>query len=220
MKKNSFVLTTVLYGVALGALAHAQAPAAAPPVAPPAASAAAPTKIAVINFADAMGRTKEGQKGGAEINNKFGPKKQDFDRRQTEIEQLTDKLNKGRATMSDDAQRILAADIQKKSTDLKRFGEDSQNEMDTDEQKLSAEIQQKMYPILQQYAVQNGYAVVLNVGEQSPVLWAANATNITDVIVALYDQQHPADVPKATGPPAVPTAPAAKTPPVAPPVKK
>lgn len=183
MKKNSVVITAVLYGLTAGALAYAQTPAT--PAGP------APTKIAVVNLSEAMARTKEGQKVAAEINTKFGPKKADFDKRNQEIEQLTDKLNKGRATMSEDAQKTLAAEITKKSTDLKRFGEDSQTEMDNDEAKATQDLQQKMGPILQNYAIQNNFAVVIDVGQQSPVLWYAAATNITDVLVALYDQAHP-----------------------------
>ncbi|MEI9972779.1 MAG: OmpH family outer membrane protein [Ignavibacteriota bacterium] len=198
MKKNSVVITAVLYGVAAGALAHAQAPAA---------GGAAPTKIAVINLSEAMARTKEGQKVAAEINTKFGPRKADFDTRQKEVEALTDKLNKGRATMSEDAQKTLAAEIQKKGTDLKRFGEDSQAEMDNDENRATNDLQQKMFPILQQYAIQNNFAVVIDVGQQSPVLWYASATNVTDVLVALYDQAHPVAGAPATAP-AKPTTPA------------
>jgi outer membrane protein len=206
LNKNSVVITAVLYGVAAGALAHAQAPAA---------GGAAPTKIAVINLQDAMARTKEGLKVTAAINDKFGPKKTEFDNKQKEVEQLTDKLNKGRATMSEDAQKQLAAEIQKKGTDLKRFGEDSQADMDNDYAKATNELQQKMAPILQQYAIQNNFAVVIDVGQQSPVLWYASATNITDVLVALYDQQHPvAAAPAGTAKPAAPTAPPA------PPAKK
>ena len=202
MKKNSVVITAVLYGVAAGALAHAQAPAVG--------GGAIPTKIAVINLSEAMARTKEGQRVAAEINNKFGPKKADFDKRQQDIEQLTDKLNKGRATMSEEAQKSLAADIQRKNTELKRFGEDSQAEMDTDEAKATQELQGKMFPLLQNYAIQNNFALVVDVGQQSPVLWYASATNITDVMVALFDQAHPvaaaapAAAPKTTPPPAPP----------------
>ena len=221
MKKNSVVITAVLYGVAAGALAYAQTPVT---------GGAAPTKIAVINLSEAMARTKEGQKAAAEINTKFGPKKADFDKRQADIEQLNDKLNKGRATMSEDAQKQLAAEIQKKGTDLKRFGEDSQTEMDNDEAKITQELQMKMGPVLQQYAIQNNYAVVIDVGQQSPVLWYAAATNITDTMVALYDQAHPvAGAPAAAPGTAKPNpaagAPAATTPgkpaaPAAPPAKK
>ena len=207
MKKNSVVITAVLYGVAAGALAHAQAPAVG--------GGPVPTKIAVINLQEAMARTKEGQRVAAEINTKFGPKKAEFDKKQTDIEQLTDKLNKGRATMSDDAQKSLAAEIQRKNTDLKRFGEDSQTEMDTDEAKATQDLQGKMFPLLQNYAIQNNFALVVDVGQQSPVLWYASATNITDVMVALYDQAHPvataapAAAPKTT-PPAAPPAPPTK----------
>jgi outer membrane protein len=200
LKQNSVVITAVLYGVAAGALAHAQAPAAA--------GGAAPTKVAVINLQEAMARTKEGQAVAAEINKKFGPKKAEFDERQKAVEQLTDKLNKGRATMSDDAQKQLAADIQKKGTDLKRFGEDSQAEMDNDEAKATNDLQMKMAPILQAYAIQSNFAVVIDVGQQSPVLWYAAATNITDVLVALYDQAHPvAGAPAGTAKPTAPSAP-------------
>jgi outer membrane protein len=202
LKKNSVVITAVLYGIAAGGLAHAQVPAA---------GGAAPTKIAVINLQEAMARTKEGVKVATEINNKFGPKKADFDKRNADIEALTDKLNKGRATMSDEAQKQLSAEIQRKGTELKRFGEDSQTEMDNDTAKASNELQQKMFPILQNYAIQNNFAVVIDVGQQSPVLWYASATNITDVMVALYDQQHPVLAPAASAP--KPTAPAPPAPP-------
>ena len=208
MKKNSVVITAVLYGVAAGALAHAQAPAVG--------GGPVPTKIAVINLQEAMARTKEGQRVAAEINTKFGPKKAEFDKKQTDIEQLTDKLNKGRATMSDDAQKSLAAEIQRKNTDLKRFGEDSQTEMDTDEAKATQDLQGKMFPLLQNYAIQNNFALVVDVGQQSPVLWYASATNITDVMVALYDQAHPvATAAPAAAPKTTPT-----VPPPAPPTKK
>ena len=209
MKKNSVVITAVLYGVAAGALAHAQAPAVS--------GGPVPTKIAVINLSEAMARTKEGQLVAKQINDKFGPKKADFDKRQQEIDQLQEKLNKGRATMSQDAQNQLASEIQKKGTDLKRFGEDSQTELDNDQAKATNELQTRMQPVLQNYAIQNNFAIVIDVGQQSPVLFYASATNITDVIVALYDQAHP--VAAAAAPAGA--APKTATPaPAAPPTKK
>jgi hypothetical protein len=42
--------------------------------------------------------------------------------------------------MSEDAQKALAAEIQKKSTDLKRFGEDSQNEMNDEEARANQDL--------------------------------------------------------------------------------
>ena len=208
MKKNSVVITAVLYGVAAGALANAQAP-LAPAQAPAAvapAPAAFPTKVAVINLSEAMARTKEGQKAGAEINNKFGPKKAEFDNRQADIDQLTDRLNKGRATMSDDAQKrsppIFRTNTRPQA--LRRRFPGGNGQRRSQDQPRSAN---ENGAVLQNYAIQNNFAVVLDVGSSiRPVLWYATATNITDVMVALYDQAHPV---KDEAPPvAKPTAPA------------
>ena len=214
MKKNSVVLTAVLYGVAAGALAHAQAPAAG----------AVPTKIAVVNLADSLQRTKEGQKSAIEMGNKYGPKQAEYNKRQAEIEAANDRLNKGRATLSEAEQTRLAADIAAKTKDLKRYGEDTQAEMEADEAKIGTDLQTKMGPILQAYAIQNNFAVVLDIGnQQSPVLWFATATNITDALIAIYDAQHPvkedAAAPKTPAPAAKAPAAAPKTP-AAPPKKQ
>ncbi len=209
MKKSSVVLTTFLLGFASSAFAQAPTPAK-----PQAAPTAIPTKIAIINMAQAIASTKEGQKAATEINNKFGPRKAEYDKRSQEIEAATNQLNNGRATLSDDAQKKLAADIQAKTTALKRFGEDAQAEMETEDAKVGQELQSKMGALIQQYAIQNGYAVVLNYGDQqSPVLWAAAATWITDDMVKLFDQVHPV---KEEAPPAKPPA----KPPVPPVTKK
>ncbi len=209
MKTSSVVLTTFLLGFAALAFAQTQTQAK-----PPAAPTAIPTKIAIINMAQAIASTKEGQKAATEINNKYAPRKAEYEKRNQEIETLTNQLNNGRATMSDEAQKKLAADIQTKGTALKRFGEDAQAEMETDDAKIGQELQSKMGALLQQYAIQNGYAVVLNYGDQqSPVLWAAAATWITDDMVKLYDQVHPV---KEDAPAAKPVA----KPPAVPPIKK
>ncbi len=202
MKKNLVVLTTFVLGLAGSAFAQAQAPAQAkPPVAP----SAIPTKIAIINMAQAIASTKEGQKAATEINNKYAPRQAEYEKRNQEVEMLTNQLNNGRATMSDEAQKKLAADIQVKGTALKRFREDAQNDMETDDARIGQELQSKMGALIQQYAIQNGYAVVLNYGEQSPVLWAAAATWITEDMVKLYDQVHPVKEEAPTAkPPAVP----------------
>jgi outer membrane protein len=201
-----------IFGFAASAVAQTQAPAPAQ-AKPPAAPFTVPTKIAIINMAQAIASTKEGQKAATEINNKYAPRKAEFDKRQLEIEALTNQLNNGRATMSDEAQKKLAADIQAKGTAAKRYGEDAQAEMENDDAKIGQELQQKMGQLIQQYAIQNGYAVVLNYGDQqSPVLWAATATLITEDMVKLYDQVHPVKE-------EAPTKPVAK-PPAAPVVKK
>ena len=209
MKKNSVVLTAVLFGLSAATLVHAQAP----------------TKIAVIDLGQAMQKTREGQKAGAELEAKFGPKQGQYEKLGQDIQALTDKLNKGQATMSDDAKKQLAAEITSKTTAWKRFGEDSQADLEMEQQKIAGDLQAKLSPIVTQYAIQGNFAVVMDIGAQGPILWSATAINITDAVVQLYDAAHPvgADSPAKTATPAAKmpaAAPAAKAPAAAPPATK
>jgi outer membrane protein len=76
------------------------------------------------------------------------------------------------------------------------------------------EIWGKMNPIINQYATQNGYAVVLDVSnQQGGVIFGAADLNITPEIIKLYDQAHPgtaAAAPAAAPKPAAPAAPVKK----------
>jgi outer membrane protein len=214
LKKSSVVFATLFFVISAAAFAQAPTqakPPAAPPSAPPQTSPAVqhqpapgvlPTKIAVINMAQAIASTKEGQKAMQELNTKFAPKQAEDNKRKQEIDAKTTQLTNGQATMSDDAKRKLQADIVSLQTALKRFEEDAQQEMEADNEKIGNDLQNKIYAIATEYCIKNGYAVLLNVGDQSPVLWASAGSNITDDVVKQYDAMHPATVP--------PAAPAAK----------
>jgi outer membrane protein len=81
----------------------------------------------------------------------------------------------------------------------------------------------KMMAVLEKYATQNAFAVVLDVSNpQTPVLWAASAVDITNDIVKLYDQAYPGTAAAPAAPAAKPTTPAAKpaAPAPTPPAKK
>jgi outer membrane protein len=76
----------------------------------------------------------------------------------------------------------------------------------------------KVYEVVETYAKEQGYTLVVDVSQQqSPVLWAAEATNITQPVITAYNAKSgvpapPADtsVPSAPAPkPAAPKAPGA-----------
>ena len=123
--------------------------------------------------------------------------------------------------MSDDAKTKLMRDIDATTTRVNRDTQDAQSDLDEAQGKLMQELGGKMMAVLEKYATQNAYAVVLDVSNpQTPVLWAASAVDITNDIVKLYDQAYPGT---AAAAPAVPAAkpPAAAKPAAAPaPAKK
>ena len=90
--------------------------------------------------------------------------------------------------------------------------------MEQEEGKIFNELGSKLYAIVEKYAKDNGYTMIIDVsGQQQPVWWASDSINITNEVVALYDK---ANVGGATSGAAAPKAPAAGAPavPVRPPV--
>jgi len=215
--------------LALSMAAVAAAQTAAPPTAggapaaKPAAPAVAPTRIAIINIQQAILATGDGKKASAELQAKFNPRKSTLEKRNSDIQQMEDQLRKGSATMSEEAKARMTRDVETNQKSLQRDAQDLNDDVDQENGKLMNEIGTKMMQVIEQYATQNGYAVVLDVSnQQSPILWASASTEITGDIVRLYDQAHPAGSASAPAAPAAPTArpPAVVKPPAAPVVKK
>jgi len=182
------------------------------------AQGAGPTKIGIIHVQAAILGTKDGKKAGDELNAKFSQRKSELDKKQAAIDQLKEQLQKGSATMSDDAKNKLVRQIDGETTALKRATEDAQADMEQEEGKIFNELGSKLYAIVEKYAKDNGYTMIIDVsGQQQPVWWASDSINITNEVVALYDKAG-----GAVSGAAAPKAPAAGTPapsvrPVAPP---
>jgi len=175
------------------------------------APAQSPGKVGVINIQGAIISTKDGQKAAGEIQSRFNPKKAELDRRQGELAQLQDQLNKGRNTLSEEAQQKLVREIDQKTKSLNRDTEDARAELDQEQQKLMGELFSRIQVVLDKYAKDNGYTLILDISSpQTPVMYASNTIDITREIIELYDKNAPSATSAAPAP-----APAAARPPVA-----
>lgn len=202
---RAVVLPAILVAVAALAFSQDQPPAPTVPAAPVASPPAAPpNRIATIFAQNAIVSTQEGQKAAAALAAKYDPKRRDFESKQTALQALRDRLKRGVATMSAAAKDELNRTIDARYTELKRLGEDIQSQVDEEQGVLLQTLGDKLVKVIDQYALGNGLAVVLDVSPQlSPVLWAAPGIDITSEIVRLYDKTYPvAAAPPAALPPA------------------
>ncbi len=159
----------------------------------------APTKVGVISIQGAIVGTKDGQKASQELDSKFVPKKKDFDARQNEIAQLQDQYNKGGNLMSDDKRNQLAREIDEKKKRLERDTQDAQEELQGEQQKVLQSLGQRMMAVIEKYAKDNGYTMILDVSNpNTPVLYASSGIDITQDIVSLYDKTTTNGAPAAT----------------------
>lgn len=186
MKITKFAIPALALGLALSAAAQSTG------------------KVGVINIQSAIVSTKDGQKAASDIQTRFGPKKTDLDKRQADITQLQDQLNRGQNTLSEDARQNLIRQIDQKTKALNRDTEDARAELDQEEQKIMGELGGRITAVIDKYAKDNGYTLILDVSNpQTPVLYASNTIDITKDIIDLYDKNAPAPGPPApVAPPA------------------
>jgi outer membrane protein len=166
-----------------------------------------PTKVGVISMQEAIVKTKDGQKAAQQLDAKFQPRQKDFDRRQNELAQLQDQFNKGGSVLSEEKRTGLLRDIDQKKKTLERDVADAKDELAATEQDAFQGVGQRIKTLLDKYAKDGGYAVILDYGNQAAsILYASTAIDVTQDIIALYDKANPVSSSTATpsaGKPAV-----------------
>lgn len=172
-------------------------------------AASPPAKVGVIHFEGAISSTQQGQKALEELQQRYEPQRKEIEKRQNEINALREQLIKSSSTMSDEARQKLNDEIAEKTRKLNRDFEDAQQDYQQDLDKILQEFYAKMRVVVDRYAKDNGYTLILDIGSpQSPVVYVAEAADITNDIVALFDKFNPVTGAAAPTPAATPAAPA------------
>jgi outer membrane protein len=176
----------------------------------PGAGSAAPGKVGVINIRSAIVTTAEGKQASAELQSQFAP-------RQTEIENLNKQINDLRQRLaacegkcSQDEIARLTQQGQKLTQQLDRKQNEYQEDVNSAQGDVIDRIGRKMVDVLDRYARENGYSVVLDSSAQNnPILYASPVIDVTQDIIRLYDSAYPvkAAAPAQQKPPAPKPAP-------------
>ena len=170
-------------------------------MAPPSAF---PARIALIMFNEAVADTNEGQQAVADLQKKYQPKKDALDAMATEIDTLKKQLQAAPATLSEADRAAKLKVIDTKDTAYQHEVEDASNAYNADIQEALGKVAAKFDVVVKKYVSDNGYTLLINVGDQqSPVM--ASAQPNADITLAVIDEFN-----KSSGvaPPA-PAAPAA-----------
>ena len=118
-------------------------------------------------------------------------------------------MTKGGTVMAEDKRNQLARDIDEKKKRLERDMQDAEEDLRGEQQKVLASLGQRMMAVIEKYAKDNGYSLILDVSNQNtPVLYASSGIDITQDIVSLYDKTTANGAPAATSSTAKPAAPA------------
>ena len=189
MKRSLAVATLLASGFALSSVAQTS---------PAPAVSAVPAKIAVIAFQAAVAQTNEGQRNFADLQKKYQPKESQLKTQNDEIESLTKQLQAQGATLSDAAKATQARTIDEKKKKLERDAEDLRNEGGQEAQEMYGALASKVYDVLNTYAQQQGFTLVLDVSQQqNPILYALPSTDISKAVVEAYNTKSGVPAPPA-----------------------
>jgi outer membrane protein len=147
------------------------------------------TKVAIVSLQGAIAGTKDGQKAAQELDKKVAPKQKEFATRQAEISQLQEQYSKGGAVMAEDRRNQAAREIEEKKKRLERDVQDAEEEVRNEQEKIVQSLGQRMTAMIEKYAKDNGYTLVVDVSNpNTDVLYAAQSFDITQSVITLYDE--------------------------------
>jgi len=201
-----FVLPLALLSVTALAQTGAAAPTPAAGPAPAATGGPSPTRVGIIYIQNAILLTNEGKRDFDTLEKKFAPVRDDLQNRQKEVDDLKKQLSTQGDKLNDEAKNKLAKDIDTKQKSLQRSLEDAQQDFQQQQGEIVNRIGQKLMDVIDKYAKQGGYAAILDVSNpNTPVIWAAANTDVTQDIAQAYNAQSNVPAP-AAGAPSAPSA--------------
>jgi len=176
-----------------------------------AAGAAVTGKTGVINIRQAIASTAEGKQAGAELQSQFAARQSELEGLNKQINDLRQRLDTGKGKISDEEQARLTRQGELMARQLQRKQEEYQEDVNAAQGEVFDRVGRKMVDVLDRYARENGYVIILDSSSQNtPILFASTNIDVTPDIVRLYDAAYPvkagAAAPKPAAKPATPPA--------------
>lgn len=166
-----------------------------------------PGKIGVLHVLTAISQCAEGKQAMGEFEKKATAKREELEKKNNEIQELQKQLQSQARTLNEESRAALAKSIETKTTELQRATDDAQKEFGQLQNEIFGRIGNKIGPMVQQYAKENNFTVIVDSSNQnSQLIYADPGIDITDAIIKRVDTAlapAPAAAAPAAAPPAV-----------------
>ncbi|HPW18786.1 MAG TPA: OmpH family outer membrane protein [Candidatus Aminicenantes bacterium] len=146
----------------------------------------AQSKVAIINSQQAFETSAEGKKVLTQMQERENKIKAELQKQDDAIRLLENKLTTGRLTMTNEALAAIQSDIEKKTTERKRYEEDQARDGNQYANNLINKIRLEMVAVIEALAKEQGYDLVLDM-LASGVVTSSPAIDITSEVVRRYD---------------------------------
>jgi outer membrane protein len=152
-----------------------------------------PSKVGTISLQTAIMNAAEGKQASTELQTQFTPRSNELQNLRKQIEDLQAKLQSSQSTMSDEEKGRSQREEERLSRSFQRKQQYFQDDLNVAQQDVINNIGRKMVDVLSQYSRENGYSLILDSSsQQTSVVYGPPQVDVTQEIVRLYDQSHPA----------------------------
>jgi outer membrane protein len=181
---RSFVLirAAVCIAVCAGVISVSPAMAQAP-------AGSTQTKVAVINFQNAVLSTAEIQKVLKDIQLKYKPRQDALQKGQQELSDIQTQLQASQGKLSQAGEADLQARGQRKQTQLQRLNDDLTADFEADRDDAVRKASTRMQELLKKVAEEKGLDLIV---DSAAAPFVKSGIEITDQVVAAYDKAYPA----------------------------
>ena len=173
------------------------------------------TKFAFINIQRVAGESTEGKASTAKVQALNQQKVTQLNDLNKKLQADQAKLQQQTSVMSEAARGQLERDIDRQQKEIQRFTQDAQEEVQQLQQDLQNGFQARLLPVIQQLVAERGLQILFSQND-SGIVWADSALDVTNDVIKRFDTAPPASTTStAPAPSAAPTptaAPGAKPP--------
>lgn len=145
------------------------------------ASGPSGTKVGYVDLQRTLNETKSGQKAKKRLEREKAKKQRELDQGQRQLQKFAEELEKQKMVLKPDVLRQREQELQQRYVKFQEKYMKLQQELASREAELVQDIFQKAAPVIQRIAKREGFTMVLEKNE-SAVLWAADALDITDLV--------------------------------------
>jgi outer membrane protein len=148
---------------------------------------AADLKIGYIVTPKLLGETKLGKESSAKLKAKAEAAEKGLQKEMEELKKMQEDIIKRGSVLNDEEKAKLGEQFELKSREAKRKKEDAQREFDKTRQQIENDMMTKFRTVIEKFAKDNGYDLVLDAGT---LLYISNKADVTNEVIQLADKSY------------------------------
>ena len=145
-------------------------------------------KIGLVDIQRAINESLAGKDAKKALTKEAEKFKKQVQDKQKELQTLKESLEKQSMMLSQEAKANKEKEYQAKLRDFQRWGQDSQNEINSKRVEMERNISISLQKVIKKVGEEDGFTLVLEKNE-AIVLYASKANDITDRVIKAFDTQ-------------------------------